>query len=131
MLKLSTRFETNYSSCTGRGSENIRNSSGGAKLILPPILVEKLVWVPVISFCKISFPVRHLVAYCAKIGCSRRLITWLTLQITLMYQFCTDSLSQFVILVGENDLDFILFSSIHWIYLLIDNDGENADKMAD
>jgi hypothetical protein len=28
----------------------------GLKLNLPPKLVEKLVWVPVISFCKISFP---------------------------------------------------------------------------
>jgi hypothetical protein len=28
----------------------------GMKLNLPPKLVEKLVWVPVISFCKISFP---------------------------------------------------------------------------
>jgi hypothetical protein len=29
----------------------------GMKLSLPPKLVGKLVWVPVISFCKISFPV--------------------------------------------------------------------------
>ncbi len=28
----------------------------GMKLSLPPKLVEKLVWVPVILFCKISFP---------------------------------------------------------------------------
>ncbi len=38
----------------------------GTKLILPPKLVEKLVWVPVISFCKISFPVRHLMPYYAR-----------------------------------------------------------------
>jgi hypothetical protein len=39
------------------------------KLSLPPILVENLVWVPVIySFCKISFPVRHLMAYYAEMG---------------------------------------------------------------
>jgi hypothetical protein len=31
----------------------------GMKLSLPPKLVEKLVWVPVISFCKISFPASH------------------------------------------------------------------------
>jgi hypothetical protein len=47
---------------TGRRSENIctTSSSGGAqkkrkdrvKLSLPAKLVEKLVWVPVISFCK-------------------------------------------------------------------------------
>jgi len=35
----------------------------GMKLSIPPELVEKLVWVPVISFCKISFPVTHLMAY--------------------------------------------------------------------
>jgi hypothetical protein len=35
----------------------------GKKLSLPPKLVEKLVWVPVISYCEISFPVRHLMAY--------------------------------------------------------------------
>ncbi len=57
-----------YSSCTGsRSSENIcSSSSGGAQekgntgwnsLSLPPKLVEKkLVWVPVISCCKIFIP---------------------------------------------------------------------------
>jgi hypothetical protein len=30
--------------------------------------VEKLVWVPVLSFCKISFPVTHLMAYYAETG---------------------------------------------------------------
>jgi hypothetical protein len=58
MMKLS---ETNYSSCTGRSSENICSSSGGAqgerkdsmKLSLLPKLVENLVWVPVISLCKV------------------------------------------------------------------------------
>jgi hypothetical protein len=66
-----TRFKTNYSSCIGRSSENICSSIGGAqekgkrgmKLSLPPKSVEKLVWVPIISFCKISFPVMHLMAY--------------------------------------------------------------------
>jgi hypothetical protein len=38
------------------------------KLSLPPKLVGKLVWVPVILFCKISFPVTHLMPYYAKIG---------------------------------------------------------------
>jgi hypothetical protein len=38
----------------------------GTKLRLPPKLVEKLVWVPVFSFCKISFPVRHLMPYYAR-----------------------------------------------------------------
>jgi hypothetical protein len=38
------------------------------KLSLPPKLVEKLVQVPGISFCKISFPVMHLVAYYAETG---------------------------------------------------------------
>jgi len=48
------------------------SSSGGAhekgkegmKLSLPPKLVEKtIVWVSVISFCKISFPVTRLMPY--------------------------------------------------------------------
>jgi hypothetical protein len=47
-------FESNYSSCTGRSSENICTSSGGAhekeegmKFSLQPKLVEKPVPVPV------------------------------------------------------------------------------------
>jgi hypothetical protein len=43
----------------------------GKKLSLPPKLVEKLVWVPVISYCEISFPVRHLMAYYTETGRSR------------------------------------------------------------
>jgi hypothetical protein len=46
----------------------------GIKLSLPPKLVEKLVWVPVILFCKISFPVTYLMAYYAETGRSRPLI---------------------------------------------------------
>jgi hypothetical protein len=45
------------------------------KLSIPPKLVEKLVWVPVISFCKISsFPVKHFMAYYAETDHSRPLI---------------------------------------------------------
>jgi hypothetical protein len=46
------------------------------KLSLPPKLVEKkLVWVSVIfRFCKISFPVTHLMPYYAETGRSRPLI---------------------------------------------------------
>jgi len=44
------------------------------KLHLPPKLVEKLVWVQVISFCKISFPVTYLMPYYAETGRSRPLI---------------------------------------------------------
>jgi hypothetical protein len=40
----------------------------GMKLSLPAKLVEKLVWVPVISFCEISFPVTRLMPYYAKTG---------------------------------------------------------------
>jgi len=47
------------------------------KLSLPPKLVKKLVWVPVISFCKFSFPLKRLMHYYAKTGCSRPLIAWL------------------------------------------------------
>jgi hypothetical protein len=35
------------------------------ELSLPPKLVEKLVWVPVTSFCKFSFPVMGLMPYYA------------------------------------------------------------------
>jgi len=44
------------------------------KLNLPQKLVEKLVWVPVILFCKISFPVTHLMHFNAKTGRSHPLI---------------------------------------------------------
>ncbi len=46
----------------------------GMKLSLPPKLMEKLVWVLAISFCKISFPVMHLMPYYAETGDSRPLI---------------------------------------------------------
>jgi hypothetical protein len=39
--------------------EALKKKERGMKLSLPLKLVEKLVWVPVISFCKISFPVTH------------------------------------------------------------------------
>jgi hypothetical protein len=66
MLKLSiycTRFQANYSSCTGTSSENyvagveaLRKKERQMKLSLPPKLLEKLVWVSVISLCKIFIP---------------------------------------------------------------------------
>jgi hypothetical protein len=43
----------------------------GMKLSLPPKLVEKLVWVSDILFCKIPFPVPHLIPYYAETGSSR------------------------------------------------------------
>jgi hypothetical protein len=46
----------------------------GTKLSLPPNLVENLVWVPVILFCKISFTVTHLMPCYAETGRSRPLI---------------------------------------------------------
>jgi hypothetical protein len=46
----------------------------GMKLSSPPKLVEKLVWVPVISFCRISFPVKHMMPYYVETGHSRPLI---------------------------------------------------------
>jgi hypothetical protein len=46
----------------------------GMKLSLPPKLVEKLAWVPVILFCKIPFPVTHLMHYYAETGRSRPVI---------------------------------------------------------
>ncbi len=49
----------------------------GMKLNSPPKLVEKLVWVPVISSSKISFPVKHLMPYYAETGRFWPLIAWL------------------------------------------------------
>jgi hypothetical protein len=46
----------------------------GMKLSLRPKLVEKLLWVPVISFCKISFLDTHVMPYYAETGRSRPLI---------------------------------------------------------
>jgi hypothetical protein len=51
-------------SCTCKSSENVCSNNGGAqekgktrwKLSLPQKLVEKLVWVLVISLCKIFIP---------------------------------------------------------------------------
>ncbi len=43
------------------------------KLSLPPKLVEKLVCVPFILFCKFSFPVKRLMPYYAETGRSRPL----------------------------------------------------------
>jgi hypothetical protein len=40
-------------------------------------LVEKLSWVPIISFLKFSSPIRNLMPYYAKISCSHPLIAWL------------------------------------------------------
>jgi hypothetical protein len=45
------------------------------KLNLPPKLVEKLDGVPLVLFCKISFPAKHLMHYYAKTGRSHPLIT--------------------------------------------------------
>jgi hypothetical protein len=53
------------------------------KLSLPPKLAEKLVWVPVISFCKISFPVYAFDALLCR-NWPSSLPNSLTLQITLV-----------------------------------------------
>jgi hypothetical protein len=62
------------------------------KLSLPPNLVEKLVWVPVISFRKISFsiPVTRLMPYYAEAGRSRPLIAWIYRQVCWVAKFLTD-----------------------------------------
>jgi hypothetical protein len=41
------------------------------------LMVEELVWVPVILFCKISFPVTHLMRYYAQTGHFRPLFALL------------------------------------------------------
>jgi hypothetical protein len=46
--------------------------------LLLKLVEEELVWVPVIVFCKISFPVTHLMAYYVETGRSCPLVTtWL------------------------------------------------------
>ncbi len=65
-----------YWRCSGKIKE-------GMKLSLPPKLVEKLVWVRVISFRKISFTIPHLTPYYAETGRSRP-PNRLTLPITLI-----------------------------------------------
>ncbi len=62
------------------------------KLSLLPKLVEKLVWVPFILFCKISFPVSQLMPYYAEIGRSRP-PNRLTLRITLLHEELSNNLS--------------------------------------
>jgi hypothetical protein len=47
-----------------------KKERGDEKLSLPPKLMEKLI----ISFCKISFPITHLMPYYAETGCSHPLI---------------------------------------------------------
>jgi hypothetical protein len=54
--------------------EALRKEERGDELSSPPKLVEKLVWVPVISFCEISFPVKHMMPYYVETGHSRPLI---------------------------------------------------------
>jgi hypothetical protein len=39
--------------------EALVKNEAGVKLSSSPKLVEKLIWIPVILFCKISFPVTH------------------------------------------------------------------------
>jgi hypothetical protein len=54
--------------------EALMKKEARMKLSSSPKLLEKLIWVPVILFCKISFPVTHLIPYYAKTGPSRPLI---------------------------------------------------------
>jgi hypothetical protein len=73
------------------------------KLGLLPKLVEKLVWVQVISFCKISFPVTHLMmAYYDETDGSRT-PNRLTLRITLLY---TKDLKMMIIFENRLSEDF-------------------------
>jgi hypothetical protein len=59
-------------------AEALVKKEAGMKLSSSPKLLEKLIWVPVILFCKISFPVMHLIPYYAKTGPSRPLIDFTT-----------------------------------------------------
>ncbi len=69
--KLSTNNIAWIHWCLGLGP------SSKVALSLLPKLVEKVVWVPLISFCKISFLVMHLMPSHAKTGRSCPLIAWL------------------------------------------------------
>ncbi len=64
--------------------EVVKRKERGMKLNLPP-KVEKLVWVSVTSFCKISFLVMHLMPYYAKTGRSWPLIAWLYSELYYIY----------------------------------------------
>jgi hypothetical protein len=87
-------------------TQNICSSSGGAqgkkkeemKLSLLAKLVEKLVWVLLISFCKISFPIKHLMAYYAETGssCPPPQTNRLTLRITSLKLFNFNIKSNFL-----------------------------------
>ncbi len=48
--------------------EALRKEERGDKTQFITKLVEKLVWVSVILFCKISFPVTHLMPYYSKLA---------------------------------------------------------------
>jgi hypothetical protein len=48
--------------------EALRKKKGRMKVNLPPKLVENLVWVPVISFCKNFILFTRLMPYYVKIG---------------------------------------------------------------
>jgi hypothetical protein len=75
-----TRFETNHKSCTGRSSENISRSSGGAQ-------EEKMKDKNETSFCQnfgSQFPVTCLMPYYVETGHSRP-PNHMTLQITLLH----------------------------------------------
>jgi hypothetical protein len=50
-------------------------SKEGMKLSFSPKLVQKLVPITDILFCKFSFPVKHLIPYSAETGHFRSLIT--------------------------------------------------------
>jgi hypothetical protein len=54
--------------------EALREKERGDKKTQFTAKIEKLVWVQVISFCKISFPVMHLMVYYTETGHSRPLI---------------------------------------------------------
>jgi hypothetical protein len=56
------------------GVKAIREKERGDETQFTTKIGEKLVWVPVISFCKMSFPVKHLMPYYAETGRSRPLI---------------------------------------------------------
>jgi len=57
--------------------EALRKKERGDETQFTTKMVEKLVWFPVILFCKISFPVTHLMHYYAQTGRFRPLFALL------------------------------------------------------
>jgi hypothetical protein len=80
-------------------------------LILAPKLVEKLLWVSVLLCCKISFLVTHLMPYYAETD-SFSPPNHLTLQITLMYEIKSKTLTSNILKLYIPELGLWFFRTV-------------------